>query len=321
MQLEWLPTTLLVDLPNWVGDQMMALPALQRLVEGNRGGLTVLHTRPNMTRFLAAVFSQAVVVSSPHKRSPFSAARAVIAAHRRFEVGVTFRNAARGKLLIRLAARRCIGSRGEGALLMMTTSYAADRTRHQVHDADGILDAVGLDPADPSWIPDLPPVLANEGVRIFEQLDLDRQQTIALAPTSARGTSKRWPAGRFAELAKVLRQSSLEPLLVVGPGEEAVARSVCEEAGFNLPMVGCNLDVAGLAAVVNGVRGFLDNPRISIDDKQLANALVQAGVDRAKSELTNKAKEEINKQLGDNLGEESKGLLKGLFGGDKKDDK
>ena len=70
-----------------------------------------------------------------------------------------------------------------------------------------------------------------------------------------------------------------------------------------------------------GVRGFLDNPRISIDDKQLANSLVQAGVDRAKSELTNKAKEEINKQLGDNLGEESKGLLKGLLGGDKKDDK
>ena len=54
MQLRWLPTTLLVDLPNWVGDQMMALPALHRLVEENRGGLTVLHTRPHLTRFLAS---------------------------------------------------------------------------------------------------------------------------------------------------------------------------------------------------------------------------------------------------------------------------
>jgi uncharacterized protein (TIGR03546 family) len=67
-----------------------------------------------------------------------------------------------------------------------------------------------------------------------------------------------------------------------------------------------------------GVRGALDNPRISLDDKQLADALIQAGVSKAKQELTNKAQEEINKQLGDKVGEESKGLLKGLFGGDKK---
>jgi ADP-heptose:LPS heptosyltransferase len=259
MQLKWLPTTLLVDLPNWVGDQMMALPALQRLVEGNRGGLTVLHTRPNLTRFLAAVFPEAAVVSSPHKRSPLSAAKAAIAAHRRFEVGVTFRNAARGKLFIRLAARRCIGSRGEGALLLMTISCAADRARHQVHDADGILDVVGLDPADPSWTPVLPPELADEGVRIFERFDLDRRQTIVLAPTSARGTSKCWPAGRFAELANVLRESGLEPLLAIGPGEEAVADSVRHAAGFNLPVVGSDLDVAGLAAVVSGARGLVGN--------------------------------------------------------------
>ena len=35
-----LPATMLVDLPNWVGDQMMAMPALNRLIEGNRGGET-----------------------------------------------------------------------------------------------------------------------------------------------------------------------------------------------------------------------------------------------------------------------------------------
>ena len=259
MQLRWLPTTLLVDLPNWVGDQMMSLPALHRLVEGNRGGRTVLHTRPNMTRFLAAIFPQAAVISSPHKRSPFSAARDVIVARRRFEVGVTLRNAARGKVLVRLAARMCICSRGDGARLLMTTSCAADRARHQVHDADGILDVVGLDPADPDWIPHFPPEIANEGARIPEQLELDRRQTIVLAPTSARGTSKRWPADRFGELAKVLRLRCFEPLLVIGPGEEAVAEKVREAAGLHLPVVGSDLDVAGLAAIVSGVRGLVGN--------------------------------------------------------------
>jgi ADP-heptose:LPS heptosyltransferase len=259
MQASWLPTTLLVDLPNWVGDQMMALPALHRLVEGNGSGTTVLHTRPNMSRFLAAIFPQATVFASPRRSSPVSSAREVIGNRRRFDVGVTLRNAARGKIFIRLAARRCFGSRGEGALFLMTTSCVVDRKRHQVHDADGLLDVVGLDPADSDWMPDVPPELANEGARTVEQLDLDRRRTIALAPTTARGTGKRWPAGRFGELAKVLRQRRLEPLLMVGPGEEAVAERVCEAAGARLPTVGANLDVAGLAAIVSCVRALVGN--------------------------------------------------------------
>lgn len=39
-----LGTHLIVDLPNWLGDVVMALPAVARLVEANRGGETVLHT-------------------------------------------------------------------------------------------------------------------------------------------------------------------------------------------------------------------------------------------------------------------------------------
>ena len=111
---------------------------------------------------------------------------------------------------------------------------------------------VGLDPADPDWVLDIPRELVNEGSQTFERLDLDRRRTIVLAPTTARGASKRWPAGRFAELANVLRRSHFEPLLVVGPGEEPVAAKVREAAGFNLPAAGSDLDVAGLAACLDG---------------------------------------------------------------------
>ena len=88
---------MLVDLPNWVGDQMMAMPALNRLVEGNRGGETVLHTRPPMVRFLSAVFPQTRVIASPRKTSPFFSAREVNEGGRRFEIGITLRNSAQGQ--------------------------------------------------------------------------------------------------------------------------------------------------------------------------------------------------------------------------------
>ena len=65
------------------------------------------------------------------------------------------------------------------------------------------------------------------------------------------------------------------------------------------------------------LEGPLDRPRIRVDDKGLANALVKAGVQRAKDELQSRAQEELNKQVGDKLGDQGGQLLKGILGGKK----
>jgi uncharacterized protein (TIGR03546 family) len=61
------------------------------------------------------------------------------------------------------------------------------------------------------------------------------------------------------------------------------------------------------------VRGPLDNPRIHLDDKQLASSLARAGVARATDELVNRAQEKINDQVGSRLGEQGQSLLKGIL--------
>ena len=188
---------MLVDLPTWVGDQMMAMPALSRLVDGNRGGGTVLHTRPSMVRFLSAVFPRTRVVASPHKASPFASARNVRDGGPPFEIGITLRNAARGKILIRLSSRWSAGSRGEGAPLLLSEPCRTDRDRHQVHDADSILTALGLEPSDPSWRPDLPVGLETEGESALREAGVDEKRAVGLAPSTARGEAKRWPARRY----------------------------------------------------------------------------------------------------------------------------
>jgi ADP-heptose:LPS heptosyltransferase len=254
-----LPATMLVDLPNWVGDQMMAMPALNRLVEGNRGCETVLHTRPSMVRFLSAVFPRTRVIASPRKVSPFSSALKVRGLGRRFEIGVTLRNAARGKILIRLASRWCAGSAGEGALLLLSASCRTDRGRHQVHDADSILAVLGLDAADPFWCPDLPDDVRAEGEAALRMVGVDGGRAVGLAPSSARGDAKRWPARRYGELAARLRTLGYEPVVVIGPGEEAVADELNRAARHEYPVVGGNTDVAGLAAVAAGCRLLVGN--------------------------------------------------------------
>ena len=59
--------------------------------------------------------------------------------------------------------------------------------------------------------------------------------------------------------------------------------------------------------------GPLDNPRVHVDQKLLTDALVKAGVNKAVTEAKGKAGELLNKELGDKVGQQGQGLLKGLF--------
>lgn len=250
---------MLVDLPNWVGDQMMAMPALNRLVEGNHGGETVLHTRPHMVRFLSAVFPGTSVVASPRKASPFLSARTVCGSAGRCNVGVSLRNSARAKILLRLSSRWSVGSRGEGALVVLSKACAIDRGRHQVHDGDQILAALGLDGADPKWRPALPTALEREGDKDLRVAGVDPEKAVGLAPTTARGELKRWPVERYGKLAARMLARGYEPVIVIGPGENLIAEDLCAAAGHQLPVVGGTRDVAGLAAVVAGIRALIGN--------------------------------------------------------------
>lgn len=77
-----------------------------------------------------------------------------------------------------------------------------------------------------------------------------------------------------------------------------------------------------------GLRGPMDNPRIHIDQKQLADALAAAGADRlashvrgeadravaeAKDKASKKVEEKLGGKLGDAIGDKAKGALDGLM--------
>ncbi len=244
------PTRMLVDLPTWVGDQMMALPAVHRLVDGNRGGDTVLHTTPAMRRLLELVFPETRVAASPRRASPGVSALDLCRGEGRFEVGVTLRNAMRAKILVRLAARWTAGSCGEGARLLLSRGCRIDRGRHQVFDGDPILHVLGLPGVDSAWRPPRPAALDREGEAVLDRAGLSGDQVVGLAPATARGQAKRWPADRFGRLGTQLQGRDLRPLLLIGPGEETVAEEVRAAAGCFIPVVGPDLDVAGLVGVI-----------------------------------------------------------------------
>lgn len=88
---------------------------------------------------------------------------------------------------------------------------------------------------------------------------------------------------------------------------------------------------AGEAAVKKmdlpiGVRGPIADPRIVINEKKLADALIQAGAGQLAGKLQGEAAKQVDKALdnaadtiGGQVGEQAKNALGGLLGGDKKD--
>jgi len=254
-----LPGRLVVDLPNWVGDLVMALPALHRLLRGNAGGTTVLHSRPAVRRLLTDLFPEAAVVVSPRRTFPLIAARRLCRSGGRFELGVTLRNASRSKLLLRLVARHRLGSAGNGARLLMSESFAVNRGRHQVFDSDPLLEDLGLPAVDPRCLAVLSEDLLDEGKGRLEAAGLGGRRLVGLAPTAAWGGSKQWPGARFGELAGELNERGLQPLVLIGPDEEDVAREVESSAGGEVPVLGAATDIAGLAAIMAHLDALVSN--------------------------------------------------------------
>ncbi len=243
------PTSLLLDLPNWVGDTMMSLPAVTSLIDANRQGKTVLNTRPPMERLLTLLFPGAQVFATEKKTSPFAIAYRLRAGQSRFAAGITFRNAYRAKIVLFLAARQRFGSSGQGARVLLTRSFPTDRERHQIFDPNPIINELGLGGIDPVDHPVIPESLVHEGRERLRHIDRGRGPLIGLAPASASAEAKRWPEEHFSRLARILLSKGCQPVILVGPGEEKIGREINRTSAMRLPVFGSDLDIAGLAGL------------------------------------------------------------------------
>lgn len=245
-----LPNRTLVVAPNWVGDTVMAWPVLEALAASGRslrvlakphlhallglspavGGL--LTRQANDTETVAAVRSascgEAVVLPNSF-HSAWIPARAGVPVRWGYPGG--FR-----RPLLRPAVRRRGGS------------------GHQVEDYARLLEAMGV-PLPASWEPrlELGAEGAAAGERLLTRAGVGGDPILGLFPGAAFGPSKRWPLGRFVELSNELRRRhpSARQVVVAGPSELWIAVRLYERTGKIHPVVGPDLDLAELAAVLS----------------------------------------------------------------------
>jgi heptosyltransferase-2 len=144
--------------------------------------------------------------------------------------------------------------------LLTTALPPPARTGHQLRDYDALLRARGIEPdCDPPRLP-ISQAAARRAAEALDAAGLDTEAPLALlAPGAAFSWTKRWPPERFGRLAALLRSRHWACAIVVGPGEEGLAREVCAAVGAPAPVLGLDLGPIDLAALLARARVVIAN--------------------------------------------------------------
>jgi heptosyltransferase-2 len=244
---------LLVVMPSWVGDAVMATPALRALrshapqarIEGmGRPGLdAVLSGLPALDAFHTHTMKGWLGPFTGLSRFRAMALDAVL----------LLPNSARSALFaLATGSRRRVGWGRDGRGWMLTHALPAPRDRAARSAVDWYADLV-------AWATQCPvqdrivslactPQQHAEGERLLAGLP----RPITLLNPGANRADKRWPAERFAELGRLLHQARGGSVCVTGgPAEaELVRRVVQAAAGTAVDLVARGVTLGSLKAAV-----------------------------------------------------------------------
>lgn len=229
--------------PNWVGDAVMATPALRALRGAFAGATLIGVLRPYVAGILegAPWFDQCLLLERGGPASRRWPAVAAALRRLRVDLAVLFPNSFRSALTACLGGcRRRVGygRSGRGPLLtdrlVETRDDRGRRVPSPAIDAfNRLAEYVGC--PRPSYRMELFTTARDEAAadRVWHDLGLAHQpEVVCLNAGAAFGSAKQWPAESFAALARDLVDRRHSGVLVLsGPGEEKLARHIETKAG------------------------------------------------------------------------------------------
>jgi heptosyltransferase-2 len=233
-----------VFLPNWVGDVIMATPALRALHKlAGRDGSLVGIMRPYVAEVLAGSFwiTEQVIYNKPPNRiamadkEAYSRLRAA-----RLDCVVLLTNSLRTAWLAwRSGAQERIGYVGDMRAWLLTKRLKKKRKLSRTAcrpTMDAYLElaaAAGCPPEPPRM--ELATTTEDERAAdtIWRHLRLPSgERVVVLNPGGAYGSAKHWPAEHFAALARKLATAhDLHVLINCGPVERPIAREIVAKSG------------------------------------------------------------------------------------------
>lgn len=227
--------TLVAFLPNWIGDAVMATPALRALRTRYADATVVAVCRPPVGDVLAGTGLADEIVALPKsKRATWAATRGL--RKQPADLAVLFPNSLRAAAVARLGgAKRTLGFARDGRRWLLTHPVPPGG---RATPSSTLLSynrlALAAECEDPGTQTELAVLPADEAAfeAVLTERPALRDGFVALNPGGAFGAAKHWPTPHFADLAARIAGTLDRGVLVLcGPGERTIAAEISALAG------------------------------------------------------------------------------------------
>ncbi|HOK88804.1 MAG TPA: lipopolysaccharide heptosyltransferase II [Candidatus Hydrogenedentes bacterium] len=223
--------------PNWLGDAVMATPALRATRANWPGYKIILAGTPTACDVLQGLsFFDETIVIPPRAGlgKMLDIARAIRRDHA-VDAAIILPHSLRAALLAWLiGARRRLGIDRGGRRWFLTDPVPPRRNGKRIVPEYMVLEYLRVVAAAGGQADDSGPCLAVSAMarkRVAETLPRDERPVVAIAPGAAFGPSKRWYPERFAAVAdQMAREWNATIVLLTGPGEEAIRAATRQAA-------------------------------------------------------------------------------------------
>ncbi|MCM2264965.1 MAG: lipopolysaccharide heptosyltransferase II [Desulfuromonadales bacterium] len=217
-------------MPNWIGDAVMATPALRAIRETFPEARVTIVANPLVAELFTSHPDCDQVIRFDKQSNQGSMGEfwrfCRSLRSERFDLAILFQNAFKAAIMAVLAGiPRRAGYRTDGRGLLLTAGVPAVDKKHGLHHVDYYLQMLGqLGIAGGDGRLHLALTAEEEG-RAVERLGAG--QWIAINPGASYGAAKRWFPERFAAVADGLAaEFGVRVVLTGGPGEMEIGRDI-----------------------------------------------------------------------------------------------
>jgi len=261
---------LVILAPNWLGDAVMALPAIADVRRASPDASITIAARSAIAPLFGLVpgIDDTIVLPRRVTLREVQRWRAVgdELAGQRFDTALLLPNSIHAALAaFRAGIPERWGYRAAGRGRLLTRGVRRPSGVHQVDYYRMLVHALGFPngPIEPSV--SVPAAAREAAARTLTQAGWDdRTPLVALAPGAAYGGAKRWPPSSFAELAGALAADDVRGVMVGSAADSATGEEVLAALAGRLgtaPLINLigRTDLAMLAGVLSHCRALVTN--------------------------------------------------------------
>jgi heptosyltransferase-2 len=251
---------LLIVAPNWLGDAVMALPAIADLRRGAPDSSIDVAARPSVAPLFTLVEGIRDVVVL-ERRSSLTRDFAADLAGRQYDAALLLPNSFQSALTAwRAGIPLRWGFRTDLRAPLLTTAVQRPGKGHQAAYYQHLTRELGFQGGVLEPRIDIPPSLGQAGAELLKSVGWDGTSPLmAIAPGAAYGGAKRWPAASFAAVVDGLARDGVASVLIGSAGDRGAGQEVmtaAASAAFDL--IG-RTDLRVLGGVLANCRGLVSN--------------------------------------------------------------